>query len=507
MRHSKTSIALPVVLLTVAAALASAQTSGTATPKGEIKGLNTAFVDKTADPCTDFYQYACGNFAKLYPIPADRAGYGNFYLLAEENEKALHEILDKASANDASRTPSEQKIGDYYASCLDTDAINKQGLKPLQPELDKINALASKGELPALLAHDQLIFVNAFLSFGEQQDFKDARKQIAALDQAGLGLPERDYYLRTGADDEKIRQQYVEHIAKMLKLLGEPDDKATADSKAIMELETALAKNSLDVTSQRDPKNIYHLMPIAEAEALAPAFDWNAFLKGMDAPSITEVNVTHPPFFKGLNTIIESTSLDTIKAYLKWQVINGTPSTALPEDLDNEQFAFNGKVLSGRQVQRARWKRCVAATDGALGEALGQVYAAKSFPPSSKAATQQMVRDIEASMEKDIDTLEWMSPETRVKAKEKLHAIANKIGYPDKWRDYSSLKVVRGDALGNAVRAEEFESAPSDQQDRQARRSRRVRHEPADGECLLQPQHERHQLPGRHSAAAILRCV
>lgn len=460
MRPIRNSIALLLLMVAAGVVLANAQTSSgsPAASKDQIKGLNTAFLDKTADPCADFYQYACGNFSKLYPIPADRGGYGNFYILADENEKALHAILDKAAVNSPSRTPNEQKIGDYYASCLDTEAINKAGLKSLQPEFDKIDALTGKSALAPILAHDQLIFVNAFLSFGEQQDFKDARKQIAAFDQGGLGLPERDYYLRTGADDEKLRAQYVEHIAKMLKLLGEPEDKAAMDAKAIMDLETALAKNSLDITSQRDPKNVYHLMPLADAEQLTPAVDWAEFLKDMNVPPITEANVTYPPFFKGLNTLIESTSLDTIKVYLKWQLINSTPTTALPEDLDKEQFAFNGKILSGRQEQRARWKRCVAGTDGALGEALGQVYAAKEFPPSSKAATQQMVRDIEAAMEKDIDTLDWMSAETRVKAKEKLHAIANKIGYPDKWRDYSSLKVVRGDAIGNTVRAEEFET-------------------------------------------------
>ena len=458
MRHSKNSMAL-LLVLGACAALAHAQaTSGTAAGKDQIKGLNTAFLDETADPCTDFYQYACGNFSKLYPIPADRPGFGNFYLLADENEKALHAILDKAAASSPSRTPNEQKIGDYYASCLDTAAINKEGLKPLQPEFDRIDALKSKASLSELLARDQLIGVNAFLGFGEQQDFKDARKQIAVLDQGGLGLPERDYYLRTGADDEKLRQQYVEHIAKMLKLLGEADDKASADAKSIMELETTLAKNSQDITSQRDPKNVYHLMPVSEAEQLAPAIDWDVFLKGTGAPPISEINVTYPQFFKALNTLITSTQFETIKAYLKWQLVNAMPTTALPEDLDKEQFDFNGKILSGRQEQRARWKRCVAATDGALGEALGQVYAAQEFPPSSKAATQQMVRDIEAAMEKDIDTLDWMSAETRQKAKEKLHAIANKIGYPDQWRDYSSLKVERGDALGNALRAVQFES-------------------------------------------------
>ena len=435
-----------------------AQTKTAATEAGEpIKGLNPGFFDRSADPCGNFFQYACGNFSKLHPIPPDRAAYGNFDQLFDGNERALHKILDQTAANNPSRTANEQKIGDSYATCLDTEAINKQGLKALQGEFARIDALKSKSDLSSLLAHEQLIGVNAFLGFGEQQDFKDARKQIAALDQAGLGLPERDYYLRTGEADQKIRQQYVEHVAKILQLVGEPAEKAKSDAGKIMELETALAKVSLDITSQRDPKNVYHLLPVGDVDKLAPSINWSVFFKDTGAPSFSELNVTHPDFFKGLNSVIESTPLDTIKAYLKWQVVAAMPSTALPQDLDEEHFAFFGKTLLGQQQQRARWKRCVQSTDRALGEALGEVYVKDAFPPSSKAATQQMVRDIESAMDKDIDTLDWMSAETRAKAKAKLQAVANKIGYPEKWRDYSTLKVVRGDAMGNALRATEFE--------------------------------------------------
>ena len=459
MTSLKTSLALLLLVAAACTLAANAQTTGgAAIATDPVVGLNTAFIDKNADPCSDFFQYACGNFSKLHPIPADRASYGNFDLLFDENEKALHAILDKATTNSASRTPNEQKIGDYYASCLDTAAIDKDGLKPLQPEFDRIDALKSKSELPALLAHDQLINVGAFLSFGEQQDFKDARKQIAVIDQGGIGLPERDYYLRTGAADEKLRQQYVQHVTNMLKLLGETEDKAAADAQKIMQIETALAKVSLDITSQRDPKNIYHILPVVDLQKLAPSLNWDAFLRSIGTPPISDLNVTYPEFFKGLNAVVESTSLDTIKTYLKWQLINSTPSTALPEAFDNEHFAFFGTILSGQQEQRARWKRCVQATDSALGEALGQVYVTQNFPPSSKAATQRMVRDIETAMDADLGTLDWMSPATRAKAKEKLHAVANKIGYPDTWRDYSSLKIVRDDNLGNAVRAMEFES-------------------------------------------------
>jgi endothelin-converting enzyme/putative endopeptidase len=455
---NKTSIAA-VLLLAACGTVGYAQTSSAQNEKPErVPGLVPAFIDKTADPCTDFFKYACGNFSKLHPIPPDRSGFGIGSMLFDYNQSILQSILDKAAAGGASRSANEQKIGDYYASCMDTAQIDREGLKGLQPEFDRIAALKSKDQLAPLLAHFQLTNVNALIGFGEQQDFGDARKQIAIVDQGGLGLPEKDYYLRTGADDEKLRQQYVEHIASMFKLLGEPDAKAAEDAKKVMDLETTLAKNSLDITSQRNPKNVYHMMPVSDLEKLAPAINWTAFFRDSGTPPVNELNVTYPPFFKALNELIQSTDLDTIKTYLKWQLINSTPGTALPAKFDDAHFDFYGKVLSGQQQQQPRWKRCAQATDGALGEALGQVYAQQAFPPSSKAATQQMVRDIEAAMDQDLDSLDWMSADTKAKAKDKLHAIANKIGYPDKWRDYSNLKVVRGDALGNVDRAMEFES-------------------------------------------------
>jgi endothelin-converting enzyme/putative endopeptidase len=436
----------------------SSQPDTAAKPPERLPGLSTAFIDKTADPCQDFFQYACGNFNKLHPIPPDRASFGTITLLQDYNESILHGILEKAAANNPNRTPNEQKIGDYYASCLNIGLINGQGLKPLQPELNRIATLKTKADLTALLAHDQLIGVNAFLNFGEQQDFADARKEIAAVDQGGLGLPERDFYLRTSDNDQKIRQKYVEHIGKMFGLMGESEEAAKADAKKVMDLETALAKASLDITSERDPKAIYHITTVADLEAMTPAIHWKQFFSDAGAPPVTELNVTYPPFFKALNQLIDTTDLETLKTYLRWQLINSTPGVALPTAFDEEDFNFSGKALRGQQQQRARWRRCVQATDGALGEALGQVYAAQVFPPASKTATVQMVRDIEAAMDEDIDSIEWMSAATKVKAKEKLRAVANKIGYPDKWRDYSSLNIVRGEALGNALRASEFEN-------------------------------------------------
>ena len=423
-----------------------------------LPGLDEQLIDKRADPCTSFFQFACGNFSKLYPIPADMPGFGTGPMVFNHTEYVLHALLDKYASNNPSRTPNEQKIGDFYASCMDTNAIHAAGLKALQPELDRIDALKDKRELTPLLAHFQLINVNAFFNYGEQQDFKDARKQIAVVDQGGLGLPEKDYYLRPGAAAEKTRQQYVQHVTNMLKLMGEPDPKAASDAQKIMALETALAKVSMDITSQRDPKNVYHPMPTSQLAGLAPEIAWQDFFERTHTPAITDLNVTNPEFFKGLNSLIESTDLDTIKTYLRWQLVHGTPSYALPEVMDEETFDFYGRDLSGQPQQQARWKRCVEATDGALGEALGEVYVKENFSPENKARTVQMVQDIEAAMGQDIETLDWMSPETKAKAEAKLHMVADKIGYPDHFRDYSKLTIVRGDALGNAERAVEFEN-------------------------------------------------
>ena len=421
-------------------------------------GLDTRFMDTTADPCVNFAQYACGNFSKLYPIPADKAGYGSGYIVYEHTEYALRSLLEKVEADNPSRTPKEQKIGDFYATCMNKDAIQAAGLKPLQGELDRVAALQSKSELTGLLAHFQLINVNAFFSYGEQQDFKDARKQIANVDQGGLGLPERDYYLRTGAAAEKTRQQYVQHITNMLKLLGEPDAAAASDAQKIMAMETALAKVSMDITSQRDPKNVYHPMPVAQLAELTPVIAWPSFFERTGAPPISDLNVANPEFFKGLNALIQSTDLETIKTYLRWQLIHGIPGVTLPTALEEEDFSFFGRSLRGQPELEARWKRCVRATDGALGEALGEVYVKAYFSAESKQKTVQMVHDIEDAMDRNIGTLTWMSPETKAKAREKLRMVADKIAYPDHWRDYSALKVVRGDAFGNAMRATEFEN-------------------------------------------------
>ncbi len=436
-----------------------AQTSERASSEPKLlPSLDSSLIDKSANPCVDFFHYACGNFSKLYPIPNDRSSYGTGAMVFDYTQAVLHEILDKAAAGGANRTANEQKIGDYYAACMDTSAIENAGLKPLQPDLDRIAAIHDKQALSGLFARFQLINVNAFFGYGEQQDFADARKQIALVDQGGLGLPERDYYLRTGNVPEKTRKEYVEHIGKILTLMGEPETQAAADAKEIMALETALAKASMDITARRDPKSIYHMMPVSELKTLAPVIDWDRFLQETGAPPVSEVNVLNPEFFKALNAILSSTDLETIKTYLRWQLVASTDGTVLPKAIDDEIFDFNRRKLAGQPEQRMRWKRCVSSTDGSLGEALGEVYVAQQFPASSKAAMLEMVHNIEAAMGQDLDTLDWMSAETKARAREKLHAIANKIGYPDHWRDYSKLEIIRGDAFGNLERAAVFEN-------------------------------------------------
>ncbi len=457
MPSMKQASALALFLICAGALFAQ---TGASTPQtfSLIPGLDKSLIDTTADPCVDFYQYACGNWSKLHPIPNDSPYSDQFYNLDQYNRQVLRGILEKAWADDASRDATSQKIGDYYASCMDEAAIQRKGLSPLQPELDRINALSSKGQLPDLLAHFQLINVNAFLGFGSQQDYKDATRSIAAASQNGLGLPEKDYYLRTGAKDEEIRKQYVQHVTNVLKLLGSSETQAAADAAAIMKLETALAKVSLDVTSQRDPHNVYHMMPNKDLQALTPVFNWERFYSASGSPGFAEINVAEPEFFKGMNQVISQTDLPTIKAYLRWQLVSSIAGTVFPKTLDDEKFDFGGRKLAGIPEQEPRWKRCVQSTDGALPEALGKAYVDQQFPATSKEKAVQMIQDIEAAMDRDIDSLDWMSAATKARAKEKLHLIANKVGYPDKWRDYSKLEIVRDDAFGNNLRAVEFES-------------------------------------------------
>jgi endothelin-converting enzyme/putative endopeptidase len=422
-----------------------------------IPGFDSSSIDISVDPCTDFYKFACGKFAANHPIPADQPAVDEFYALFNVNTQSLNGILAKAAAGGANRTANEQKIGDYYKSCMDTDAIEAKGLAPLKPWLDQIDALNDKNELGALAGKLQRNGIDVFFGYGEQQDFKDASKQIAFVDQSGLGLPERDYYLRTGDKDETVRKQYVDHVAKMLTLSGSAPEQAKKDAAAVMVFETALAKASMPVTERRDPEKIYHLQTIDTFTQTFPAPSFEMFRTAISSPEIKEINNANPAFIGAMISEVQGTDLDTLKAYMRYHLLTGA-ANRLPKRFDDENFDFYGRVLTGQPQQSARWKRCSNAVNGALGEALGEVYVSQYFAGDSKAKMLEMVHDIESAMERDLDQLDWMSAETKVRAKEKLHAVANKIGYPDKWRDYSKLDVKPDDALGNKFRATAFEN-------------------------------------------------
>ena len=448
MPASKNPIA--VAALVALAALAAGD------PPAKVPGFDPAAIDRNTAPCADFYQFACGNWMARNPVPPDRARWGRFDELAERNQTALRGILEKVSASDPRRDPIDQKIGDQYAACMDEAAIEAKGIAALKPEMDRIDAIASKAELPRALAHFHSGGVNAAFRFGSVPDFKDANSVIAGTDQGGLGLPDRDYYLKDDAKSADLRSKYLAHVQKMLELSGEPAAAAAADARAVMDLETALARASLERVKRRDPANIYHKMKVADLQALTPAFDWNAYLATAGGPPVVDLNVTVPDFFKAVNGQLEAVPLDTWKAYLRWHLLHEN-ANVLPAAFVNEDFGFYGKTLTGAKELRPRWKRCVALVDSEMGEALGRRYVEATFGAEGKERTSKMVAALEGALEQDIKTLPWMTEATKTQALGKLKAIANKIGYPDRWRDYSSLRIVRGDALGNELRAEAFE--------------------------------------------------
>jgi endothelin-converting enzyme/putative endopeptidase len=426
-----------------------------------LPGLDLSSIDMSVDPCTDMYKFACGKFEANHPIPADQPGVDPFYVLYNVNTQQLNDILKKAEAGGSSRTPDEQKIGDYFKACMNTDAIDAAGLKSIQPLLDDINAIgpspAGKAQFAILLGKLQRDEVDVFFGYGEQQDFKDASKQIAEIGQGGLGLPEKDYYLRTGEKDAKLRAEYVAHITKMLTLAGSTPEQAKKDADNIMAMETALAKASLGVVDLREPEKTYHLQPIATLEASLPGFNFNAYEDGIHSPHVTEINNSTPQFWSELMHQFNTADLETIKAYLRYHLLT-TVAGNLPHQFDAENFDFYGRILEGQPEQQARWKRCSNAVNGAIGEALGKVYVDQYFAGDSKARMVEMVKDIETAMGADIDAIDWMSPSTKVRAKEKLAGLANKIGYPDKWRDYSKLEIKPDDPVGNKLRANGFEN-------------------------------------------------
>jgi len=443
--------------------------------------LDLTAMDTSVSACIDFYRYSCGGWIKNNPIPPDQAAWNVYSKLQEENQRFLWGLLEEAAKPNPKRSAVERETGDFFYACMDESAVNKLGATPLKPGLAKIDGLRTVSDLAGYLGreHLQVSGSGMMFGFGSDQDMEDSNSVIGFATSGGLGLPDRDYYTKTDAKSEETRRKYVEHVARMFALLGESPETAAARARTVMEIETALAKAALTRVERRDPHKLFHKMTPAQLQALVPGFRWNDYLESAAAPPASIFNVTEPEFFKALDGQLKSRSLDDWKAYLRWHLAH-SEAPYLSSPFVEANFEFYNKYLRGTTEMAPRWKRCVRLVDRNLGEALGQVFVQKAFPPEMKQRTLTMTKEIEAAMESEIRQLPWMTEPTKARALEKLHTVVNKIGYPDKWRDYSSIKIARDDFL-------------------------RVGHDSADGQRVLQPADERHQFSGGGSAAAALR--
>ncbi|MGC2822237.1 MAG: M13 family metallopeptidase [Candidatus Sulfotelmatobacter sp.] len=449
MRKSRFLLAL-FLFLTVGCL---AQTSPSAKPA---PGFSLDTIDKTIDPCVDFYQYACGNWIKNSQIPADQAQWGSFVELHERNLDILHGILEKAAAGGASRNGIDQRIGDLYGSCMDEKAADAKGIAPVKAELERIAAVKDKGALIDEVAHVHLTGPSPLFNFYSAPDLHNADQVIAYIDQGGLTLPDRDYYIKDDPDKVEKRQFMVDYATQLFTLAGQTPQQAAHSAETVLVIETMLAVDSMDRTKRRDPKNRDHKMTREEAAALGPDFYLNRYFTAVGAPNFTEMNVTNPEFFKLVNGVLEAESLDALKTYVSWHVLNAA-APWLSQPFVEANFKLQQKLTGQEQIQ-ARWKRCVNLTDRELGEALGERYVDVTFGPDGKQRMLKMVDALEKSLNTDIQDLSWMSDETKAQAKVKLDAIRNKIGYPDVYRDYSSVVIKPNDLMGNIERADEFEA-------------------------------------------------
>ena len=419
--------------------------------------LDTQFMDRSADPCTNFYQYACGNWSKLNPLPSDQSRWDVYAKVADDNQRLLWGLLDKYAKASGKRTPNEQKIGDFFRACMDTSAIEQAGVKPLNAALQQIADMKSVHDVAAYVAGEHLNGHQTLFDFGAQPDLDNSTMTNADAAAGGLGLPDRDYYSKTDAKSQEIRKRYVEHVTKMLQMLGETSTDAQADADSVMRIETALAAQSLTRVQKRDPYNLKHRMTLDELQQATPDFDWDVFLQKLGTPSFEALNVGEPKFYGELDKQLRDEKLSAWRAYLRWQLLHANASYLSPA-FEDESFAFYGKYLRGIPQMPPRWKECTRLVDRRLGDALGQVFVEDTFAPDTKAEVLKMTKQIEAEMQTDIENLSWMSDATKKEALLKLSAIVNKIGYPDKWKDYSSVAISSNEFYADNSQAAAYET-------------------------------------------------
>ena len=429
---------IPLLLVAVLSVAQTASNSSSEFPK-QIPSFDLTAIDKTADPCVDFYQYSCGNWMKNNPIPADQTRWGRFNELGDNNLYILRDLLEKAQGP-GQHSAIQKKVGDYYAACMDEATVEKKGTAPLQPEMQRIAAIKSKQEIIPQVATMHRNGIPALFSFYPMPDMHDSSLTIANLDQGGITLPDRDYYLKDDPKSVETRQKYQEHVQKVFELAGDKPDVAAAEAKTVLAVETGLAKSAMDRTERRDPKKRDHMMQATEIAAAAPNFELIQYFSDNGSPKFTSLNVGNPDFFKAVNEQLNSVSLDDWKTYLRWRTLDSY-APLMTQAFVDEDFQFNRKYMAGQKENEPRWKRCVRSTDRNLGMALGELYVDKVFGPEGKQRTVKLVQAIEAAMHTDIGQLPWMSDTTQQQAYAKLTAIVNNIGYPDKWRDYSTVVV------------------------------------------------------------------